>query len=66
MSKLDDILDSGLFVDEEGQPDYRTGKVRLEIKELILGLINDPEIAYIVNEVLYIDEKQLRQKVEEL
>lgn len=40
MSKLSDILDSGLFVDEEGNPDYRTGKVRRQVKDLILELLD--------------------------
>jgi hypothetical protein len=41
MSKLDDILDSGLFTDSDGKPDYRTGKVRKQIKDLMLELIGE-------------------------
>lgn len=39
MSRLDDILDGGLFTDYEGKPDYRTGKVKKQIKELVLMLL---------------------------
>lgn len=63
MSELTDILDSGLFVDEEGKPDYRTGKVRQQAKDLFLGLVKE------LNGGDWrkpINSDELRQKVETL
>jgi hypothetical protein len=72
MSRLSEILDSGLFVDSDGQPDYRTGSVRQQIIDLFLEVIgedyttttygHDERALKIANQV----KAQLRQKVREL
>lgn len=70
MSRLDDILDSGLFTDSDGKADYRTGKVKSQIKELYLELIGEDE-PYEMNNHGNINARNylralLRQKVESL
>lgn len=59
MSKLDDILDGGLFVDSEGKPDYRTGKVRQQVKALMLELVGDDEDEDMFREDGFVSEARL-------
>jgi hypothetical protein len=71
MSKLTDILDSGLFIDSEAQPDYRTGNVRQEVKDLFLELIGELEYQETARTDDWINGRnalriQLKRKVEDL
>jgi hypothetical protein len=69
MSRLNDILDSGLYTDSEGKADYRTGKVSKEVKALMLELIDNQEVIQIPSGRNYghwVRRNDLREKVQDL
>lgn len=66
MTKLNDILDSGLFIDIDGRPDYRTGKVRQQVKDLFKEIVNSSSLTLKVSETEVCPTSVLLEKIEEL